>query len=147
MPPHVTILYPFVPASQLDPSVRRSLAAIALTTEPFEVTFARIGRFPGVVYLAPDPAEPFVRLTEAVASRFPEHPPYGGAFEEVVPHLTVVEGAETASGGQSTSLDAIASEATRSLPIRRAVRALEVIVQGDDGRWRRHWRLALGVRP
>ncbi len=42
-----------------------------------------------VVYLAPDPAEPFVALTEALAAAFPDCPPYGGAFDEPVPHLTI----------------------------------------------------------
>jgi 2'-5' RNA ligase superfamily len=44
-----------------------------------------------VLWLDPNPAEPFRRLTEAVGVEFPECPPYGGAFDEVVPHLTVAE--------------------------------------------------------
>ena len=41
------------------PDVRRPLAAIAAAHEPFDVRFARVGRFPSVVYLAPEPAAPF----------------------------------------------------------------------------------------
>ena len=44
-----------------------------------------------MLYLEPDPAHPFVDMIEAVAERFPEHPPFGGEFDTVVPHLTVVE--------------------------------------------------------
>ena len=48
------------------------------------------GSFPdGVLYLAPEPAEPFGALTEAFAAAWPEYPPYGGSFTDVVPHLTV----------------------------------------------------------
>jgi len=49
-----------------------------------------VHRFPGGgVYLAPEPAQPFRRLTLALFDRFPEHPPYGGAFDDVVPHLSL----------------------------------------------------------
>ena len=46
----------------------------------------------GVVYLEPDPAEPFVRLTRELVERFPDHQPYNGTFtaDEVIPHVTVV---------------------------------------------------------
>ena len=39
----------------------------------------------------PEPAEPFVELTEALVQNFPEYPPYGGAFSTVTPHLTVAD--------------------------------------------------------
>ena len=94
VPAHVTVLFPFLPARGLVPAVRRELAAIAATQAPFEVIFATVGRFPDVVYLAPRPAEPFTRLTGAVAARFPDFPPYGGAFDEVIPHLTIAESDE-----------------------------------------------------
>ena len=52
-----------------------------------------VGRFPTVVYLAPEPSEPFDRLTEAIDARFPDFPPYAGAFDGVIPHLTITESA------------------------------------------------------
>jgi len=45
----------------------------------------------GLVYLAPNPAEPFQHLTEMLAAAFPDWPPYGGAFDGVVPHLSIGE--------------------------------------------------------
>jgi 2'-5' RNA ligase len=142
VPPHVTILFPFLPAERLDRGVRDELAAIAGTVEPFEVAFERVGRFPGVVYLAPEPAAPFSALTEAVHARFPGFPPYDGAFETVVPHLTITEPLD----GQEdeAALDAVAAEAGRRLPFRVRVRRLEVLVEDADGRWRGRWRLGLG---
>jgi 2'-5' RNA ligase len=140
VPAHVTILFPFLPVRRLGPGDRRELAAIAATEEPFVVRFRRIGRFPGVVYLAPEPSAPFTRLTAAVGARYPDFPPYGGAFDEVIPHLTVAESAEA-------PLDDIAAEARGTLPFERRVSALEVIVEGGDGRWHTRWRLPLGVRP
>jgi 2'-5' RNA ligase len=140
VPAHVTIVFPFLPAARLTPDVRRSLAAIAAAHEPFDVRFARVGRFPGVVYLAPEPSVPFSRLTEAVVARFPEYPPYEGAFDVVIPHLTLVESAEA-------PLDGIAEAAEQHLPFARRVSSLEVLVEAPDAHWHSRWRLTLGVRP
>jgi 2'-5' RNA ligase len=137
VPAHVTILYPFVPAGDLDASVRRSLAGIAAEHRPFDVRFDRVGRFPTAVYLAPDPPEPFNRLTEAIHSRFPDYPPYEGAFEVVIPHLTVAESIEA-------PLDEVATVAETALPFSYHVTRLEVLVQGPDDRWLTRWRLRLG---
>lgn len=140
VPAHVTILYPFVPPGGLVPEVRRSLAAIAADQEPFLVVFDEVRRFPGVVYLAPRPVAPFMLLTDAVAARFPGFPPYGGAFAEVIPHLTIAE-------SHVAPLDEIAAETAAVIPFRHRVTALEILVEGGDGRWHRRWRIPLGVRP
>jgi 2'-5' RNA ligase len=139
VPAHVTILFPFLPVGRLEPAVRAEVAAIAAAHDPFDVRFRRLGRFPGVVYLEPEPSAPFANLTEAVVRRFPDFPPYDGAFAEVVPHLTVAE-------SEAAPLDEIAAHARAVLPFERRVSALEVIVEGGDGRWRTCWRLPLG-RP
>jgi len=141
VPAHVTVLFPFVPASGLTPDVRRALAAIAGAIEPFDVTFARVDRFPTVVYLVPDPSAPFEGLTDAIVRAFPECPPYGGAYDVVVPHLTVTE-----STTADVPLDAIAAEAERLLPFARRVTTIEVLVETPDGLWRPRWRLPLAIR-
>jgi 2'-5' RNA ligase len=137
VPAHVTVLFPFLAPSDLASSARRDLASIAADTVPFEVIFASVGRFPNVVYLVPEPSGPFARLTEAVFAKFPDFPPYEGAFEEVIPHLTVAESA-------SAPHDEIAREATALLPIHQRITTLEVLVEGAEGRWHGHWRLPLG---
>jgi 2'-5' RNA ligase len=140
VPAHVTILFPFLAPGDLVPAARRDLAAIAAANQPFEVTFASVGRFPNVVYLAPDPAVPFVRMTDAVVERFPNHPPYDGAFDHVIPHLTITESV-------SAPLDEIEREAARLLPIHHRITTLEVLIEGAEGRWRSRWRIPLGVTP
>ena len=139
VPAHVTLLFPFMPAVELRPGVRRALADIAATVEPFDVRFAEIGRFPGVVYLAPEPGARFSSLTEAIARRFPDYQPYDGAFDEVVPHLTLVE-------SPTAPLDAVAAAARRHLPFSCRVGSMEVLVEGPDAQWRGHWRIPLGAR-
>jgi 2'-5' RNA ligase len=117
--------------------VRRDLAAIASTVKPFDVTFAAVGQFPGAVYLIPEPSAPFAALTAAIATRFTGYPPYEGAFDEVIPHLTLVE-------STTAPLDEIAAAVARYLPFSRHVAAMEVLIEDGGERWRGHWRIALG---
>ena len=139
VPSHVTILFPFLAPDDLDGRVRRELAAIAARHEPFRVRFERVGRWPGVTVLAPEPAAPFADLTADVAARFPDYPPYEGAFDEVIPHLTIAENAEA-------PLDEIAGAAADSLPFEHPVNGLAVLVETAEGRWHGHWRIPLGVK-
>ena len=95
MPAHVTVLYPFLAPQAITPAVERDLESVL---SPFS-TLSTSGSpgwiaFHGVLYLEPEPAEPFRELTSALHERWPDHPPYGGAFETVVPHVTVVQGPE-----------------------------------------------------
>jgi 2'-5' RNA ligase len=139
VPAHVTIVFPFVPAGRLGPAVRRELAEIAGHQQPFEIRFDRVGQFPSVVYLAPDPVDPVKSLIASVVATFPDYPPYGGAHDVVIPHLTITESA-------TAPLDLIATQATERLPFAHRVTSLEVLVEAPDGRWRPRWRLPLGVR-
>ena len=95
VPAHVTVLYPFLPRDQVDEPVLAELARICCEVGQVELTFRRTGWFDGadVLWLDPEPAAPFVALTEAIAARWPQAQPYGGAFDEVTPHLTVAEAA------------------------------------------------------
>jgi 2'-5' RNA ligase len=90
VPAHVTILYPFVPPPALDDDVLVRLSAAIRSVPRFEARWVAPRWFgEDVLWLAPEPDEPFRALTSAVAGAFPAHPPYGGQFEDVVPHLTV----------------------------------------------------------
>ena len=104
---------------------------------PFRYTFNATGWFGGeLLYLAPEPPEPFVWLTESLSSRFPGVAPYGGAFDEIVPHLTV------AMRGSA----AMASTLVDALPL--AARASEALLlaEGADARWSVLERFRLGAR-
>jgi 2'-5' RNA ligase len=140
LPAHVTLLFPFLPVAGLSSEARAVLAEIARRVAAFEVRFADLGRFSDVTYLVPEPSAPFAELTSAIAERWPEFPPYGGAHREIVPHLTLADTAEV-------PLDTIALSARRFLPFSRKVSTIEVLAQRGDGRWHRQWRLPLGVRP
>ncbi|MEU4328690.1 2'-5' RNA ligase family protein [Nonomuraea dietziae] len=91
---HVTVLYPFLTLGRIDAGARDELARLFAARRAFDLTFRATGRFPGVLYLAPEPAGPLRELTGAVAARWPEAPPYGGRYPDAIPHLTVADGAE-----------------------------------------------------
>jgi 2'-5' RNA ligase len=94
VPAHVTILYPFVPLAAIDASVVARLREIAAGIRCFDYRLAQTRRFPVALYLAPDPDHSFSALTDAVWRAFPDHPPFEGKFDTVVPHVTVAHGDE-----------------------------------------------------
>jgi 2'-5' RNA ligase len=93
VPAHVTVLYPFHPPS-LGPAMLARLTALFSEFEAFDYSLAELRRFPGVLYLAPEPEARFRALTRRVAEAFPEYPPYGGQFSDVIPHLTLAQQAD-----------------------------------------------------
>ncbi len=91
LPAHVTILYPFKSPNELTSELSKTLRELFLEHLRFTVSFLEVKRFPDMLYLAPEPVEPFRQLTEAIVKQFPETPPYGGAFAEIIPHLTIAQ--------------------------------------------------------
>jgi 2'-5' RNA ligase len=129
MEAHITVLVPFRHASALDDETSAVLASTFAGFEAFSFALEAVRKFEdGTVYLAPTPAEPLVALTEAVTARFPEHPPYGGSFDAIVPHLTV-----------GRDVDGSVAEAAKRLPlpIHSRVRSVVLVERGDDLRWQK----------
>ena len=93
-----------------------------------------------VVWLAPRPDQPWRDLTAAVWRRFPEAPPYAGAHDDVVPHLTI---------GHDVSrpvLEHAAAAVTAHLPITIAVDKVRLITgTPDHNPWRTVCEFPLGV--
>jgi len=131
VPPHVTILFPFVPPERIDDSFIDDLRTLFGAFESFTFELGATGRFPEVLYLAPDPAEPFMRLTEAVCELYPDYPPYGGVFDSIAPHLTTAE-------GDAGILSEAEADVQRSLPL--SAEADEVLlleeVESNSALWR-----------
>ena len=92
VPAHITVVYPFVPPAAIDDAILRRVQSAVLGIKVFEFRLDAIGRFPGVVYLAPEPSKPFEELIARIASEFPDSPPYEGQYQSVIPHLTVCSG-------------------------------------------------------
>lgn len=131
VPAHITVLFPFMAPQRIDAAVRARIAAVVGRTAAFQFSLARVGMFPATAYLAPQPAAPFVALTESLVKEFPEFPPFAGAFEAVVPHLTVAHGSPSDAGIARAELaQALAAHG----PIVAACDAL-TLVENSSGRW------------
>jgi 2'-5' RNA ligase len=130
VPAHITILFPFAPPDEVD---EESLGELFAHFAPFDFQLDRVERFDdGVTWLHPEPSEPFVDLTAAVARRWSRYPPYEGAFDEPIPHLTV-------SDDQPIDVGA-------PLPIACHAAKVTLIEEGKDGMWTTRARLPLGGR-
>jgi hypothetical protein len=128
VPAHVTVLVPFLDIDRIDAAVIDELRALFGGHSAFTVRFDRCRRFPDVLYLAPTPDEPYRALTGAVAARWPDAPPYGGQFTEVIPHLTV------AHGRPARVLDEVEAVLAARLPIAAHVASVSLFVSDGD-RW------------
>ena len=89
VPAHITALYPFRPWEAVGPHVVETLEAVFRRTPPFELSFRTTARFPGVLWLQPEPREPIDLLARRLTEAFPECSPYGGRYADPAPHLTV----------------------------------------------------------
>ena len=138
VPAHVTLLYPFMPVDQLTADVRRKIEDIVASEPSFPLLFKAVRRWPNVVYLEPEPAEPFRRMTAALAAAFPDYPPYEGAHEEIIPHLTV------AAEAPEDYFAAAEHALPQMLPIRDVVREAWLIGHTPDQPWHTLWLLPLG---
>jgi len=142
VPAHITIIYPFKSPSDLTAEVMLQLEQLFASTPSFELRFVRAKRFPSVLYLAPEPDEALRRLTNMLIESFPEAPPYGGAFADTIPHLTI------AHASDSQTLDRIGQDFARQtkgkLPIRSAVQEI-VLMDNESGRWQIRHRFALAM--
>ena len=137
VPAHISVLVPFLELDALGPPELRDLEALFAAAAPIEFRLARVARFPHVLYLAPEPAAPFVELTEAVWRRWPAHPPYEGEFDDIVPHLTVAVG--------EGPFDHLGRALEARLPIVTTATQVWLIADVTPGAWTRQHSFGLGA--
>ncbi len=137
VPPHVTLLHPFVPAEAVEDALD-GLRELFAATPAFDVAFRELRRWPEMAYLAPEPPEPFARLTEAIVERWPDYPPYEGIHEIVIPHLTVAY-------GDDALLADVEADVTPKLPVEAHVTEAVLLeeLEADFERWGERARFAL----
>lgn len=132
VPAHVTVLYPFKAPEEITSDILSTLENIFAGHPSFGVTFERTMEFPDTLFLEPTPAEPFRALTKAIAAAYPETPPYGGVFKEIVPHLTV---AQTEDPEEMDRIKAdFRVDCANGLPIQARVNEI-VLMDNASGRW------------
>lgn len=138
IPAHVTLIYPFLPRRRIGQHEVARLASLFARASAFDYQLVGVAGFPGVIYLTPCPPDPFVSLVEQLVAAFPDAPPYGGVFVQIVPHVAIVN-RTVAGGGGEVAVDAgpICDQLATLLPVR--CRAAEVLLL--QAGWR-GWRVA-----
>jgi 2'-5' RNA ligase len=139
IPPHVTLMFPFVPPADLTEPLVESLEALIAAANPFDFALTRVHEFEqGVVYLEPEPAGPFAQLTRDIGRRFGLLP-FAGAFgERPIPHVTV---AMPESGIRSPR---VSDELGPYLPISLRAEAAWLMVGSNAQGWRTFREMPLG---
>lgn len=131
VPAHITILAPFMSPELITSLVLGQAQAALDQVRPFVFSLSQGGRFEATAYLAPEPAAPFVAMTEALVRAFPGFLPFGGAHTSIIPHLTVAHGDAADAEIAATEL---AVRLTKSGPI-ACVCSTVTLLENASGRW------------
>ena len=121
----MTALWPFLPVDALDDAVERRLEDCWPASAAFPFTLERVADLADAVVLVPEPAEPFGALTRLLWDEWPECPPFGGAFDDIAPHLVVAVDPPPA--------DRAAIDAALAPHLPLAARATEVLLVEETG--------------
>jgi hypothetical protein len=125
--PHVTALYPFLPAAELSGQAERDVLDLAASMSARDVQLTELVSTPGFLAAAAPDLQP---VTDAACGRWPALPPYGGRFGPRPPaHVTV------AMGATDGELALVSAAARACLPLRVRAEALHLVVLTADG-WR-----------
>lgn len=133
IPPHLTVLFPFVPASAIDEGTLAVLRRLYASLPPFSYALASVESFPDAAWLAPDPVRPFLDLVEATRRAFPALPPYGDPGHAVVPHCTI--GTDDDPGRVEAMLRELREQLGQLLPIPCRANAVVLVGELADGHW------------
>jgi 2'-5' RNA ligase len=136
VPAHITLIVPWLPPEEITEADLGELDETLEGVNAFDFKLHHVDWFGRrVLWVAPEPAAPFLALTARLAERFGT-PPWEDEFDEVVPHLTV------AHASDGVELVPVAAEVSSRLPV--ACRAEEVWVMiGDGAHWMLRHRVAL----
>jgi 2'-5' RNA ligase superfamily len=130
VPPHISLLYPWRNAPLLESDLD-SLRLILNDIKPFELCFDRLEIFdPGVLYLALEDDIIIRQLMNELYKAFPDTPPYGGAFVDPIPHLTVAKG----TLAEVVELKSVVSEKL-ALPFKILISEIVVMEESETGQW------------
>jgi hypothetical protein len=119
-----------------DPDLQTALIAEIPAAEPIVGPHrARLDAAPGLGI----PAHVTILAPFAPASRLAGYPPYGGRFDDVVPHLTVVE------SGPVDEMRSAADQIAGQLPVAGRVTVVTLMAESSRGQWRTLVSFPLGV--
>ena len=135
LPAHLTILFPFVPATEIDDGLLEGLRQLYAPIGSFAYDLASVEAFPDAAWLAPRPAEPFHELVEITRQAFPALPPYGDPDLAVVPHCTI--GTDDDPDRVEAMVRELQGVLGPRLPIRCRSDEVVLLCEGAGGTWAR----------
>jgi 2'-5' RNA ligase len=128
VPEHITLISPFIRPGDLDDGVHVRLAALFSSVRQFPFQLTSVRWFGDqVMWLAPEPAAPFIELTELLVAEF-GIPAYEGAYAEIVPHLTVAL-------GKPRGAREVAATIAAGLPIGAVAERVHLMVGDESSGW------------
>ena len=140
VPAHITLLYPFCPrhavAGEID-----ALRDVCASLAAFAFAFTEVRRFTATAYLHPDRSTMFAQITRALVNKWPECRPYGGAFSDIIPHLTVADKVD------GETLDAVEAALRDQLPIKCIAKEVWLLTSDDGEMWSRRAFFPLAELP
>jgi len=130
IPPHVTLMFPFLPPTELSEPIVDQLDVLMSHAVAFDFRLTAARQFEqGVVYLVPEPAAPFARLTTEIGKQFGLLP-FGGEFgAEPITHLTV------AILKSSAKRQHVVDQLLPELPITIGVKEAWLMVGSNSSHW------------
>ena len=142
VPPHLTILFPFVRVTEIDDELLTEVRRLYAPSRPFAYELATVESFPDAAWLAPVPAAPFHALVEIARQAFPALPPYGEPGHVVVPHCTI--GTDDDPARVELMVRELRETLGPRLPIHCRADELVLLAEEPDGTWARREAFPLG---
>jgi 2'-5' RNA ligase len=139
IPFHITLLYPFAPPGELTADVIGDARAFFTQQRAVELELVRLALWPSVVYAVPEPEATLRACMTRLHALFSQWPPYGGEFDEVVPHATLGEDIDA-----EAAYPEIERRLSGHLPLRRHVHSAVLLEEFAPDRWRERERFPLG---
>lgn len=128
VPAHITLMYPFFPSEIVVREIN-TLKDFCASLEATEFSLTQVRRFPATAYLHPDKPEIFAEITRRLVEKWPECKPYEGAFDDIVPHLTVADRVDR------ETLNMVERSLDPQLPIECVAREIWLMTSDQEGLW------------
>jgi 2'-5' RNA ligase len=140
VPAHITLIVPWLPPDEITSSDLLELDTELSDVKAFDFDLTRVDWFGRrVLWVAPEPAEPFLELVGRLSDRFGT-PPWEDEFDEVIPHLTV------AHASDGVELVPIAADVATRLPLSCRADQIWVMTGGGPATAGNRWELRHRVR-
>jgi 2'-5' RNA ligase superfamily len=143
IPFSVTVLYPWLPATEVTEDDIERLRAFFAQRAPLEFALTRVAEFPGAVaYAVPEPDHELRATMRALWNLYPQCPPYGRPGGAPPPHATLTRYANPINA----TFEQVKARIEPLLPVRCAVGEVILMEEYEPDRMRTRETFLLGCR-